>query len=205
MTFEKLEPDKQNVIVNAACEIFARHGYKKASMKDIAVVAGVSKSVLFKYFTNKQTLYQYIFRVSSDSIRAADDAARLEGREDPDLFSLMRRSAKTRLALFTEHPWIFKFSYTAAFDPDPFVKELVKHELEEYRKIQIENSENRDQPDDYRGIRKDIPLSEAKQIIYWISQGYLEEKLNSNQIDPDALASGYEQWIGILEKLLKEK
>jgi AcrR family transcriptional regulator len=205
MTFEKLETDKQKMIINAACETFARHGYKKASMKDIASTAGVSKSVLFKYFTNKQNLYQYIFRISSDSIRAADDVARLEGRDDPDLFSLMRRSAKTRLALFTEYPWIYKFSYTAAFDPDPFVRDLVVKELEDYRKTQSEKNSEQGAVNDYRGIRKDIPLAAVKQAIFWISQGYLEEKLNSRHIDPVELEKGYEQWIDVLETLFKEK
>ena len=136
MSFEKLEKEKQNKIINAACEVFARHGYRKASMKDIAALSGISKSVLFKYFSTKQNLYRRIFRLASDSIREADHLARLEAADDEDMFSLMRRSAKTRLALFKEFPWVYKFSYTAAFDPDPFVKDLVKQELENYRRSQ---------------------------------------------------------------------
>lgn len=211
MTFEKLEQEHQKKIINAACEIFAKHGYQKASMNDIAVAAGVSKSVLFKYFANKQNLYAYIFRLSSDSIRAADDIARLEGRDDPDLFSLMRRSAKGRLTLFKNYPWIYKFSYTAAFDPHPFVKDLVTKEFEEYRRSQSDKIKKLEETgakngkyDDYRGIRKDIPAPLAKQIIFWISQGYLEEKLHAKQIDPDDLEKGYEGWIDVLELLLKD-
>ncbi len=72
MAFEKLEKEKQNKIINAACEVFARHGYKKGSMKDIAEMAGISKSVLFKYFSTKQNLYVRVFRLASDSISEAD-------------------------------------------------------------------------------------------------------------------------------------
>jgi AcrR family transcriptional regulator len=207
MAFEKLEKEKQNKIINAACEIFARHGYKKASMKDIAETGGISKSVLFKYFSTKQNLYVRVFRLASDSISEADNIARAEGEQDSDMFSLMRRSAKTRLALFKEYPWIYKFSYTAAFDDDPFVRELVKKELEDYRQANTANGQIDRQgvTDDFKGLRTDITLAISRQIILWISQGYLEERLYRDNIDPDGLERGYEKWIDVLEILLKDK
>lgn len=205
MAFEKLEKEKQNKIINAACEVFARHGYKKGSMKDIAEMAGISKSVLFKYFSTKQNLYVRIFRLASDSIREADNMARAEGEGDSDIFSLMRRSAKTRLSLFKEYPWIYKFSYTTAFDGDPFVRELMKRELENYRQANTKNGHiNRHGvPDDLKGLREDIPPAVSRQIIFWISQGYLEERLYQDDIDPDGLELGFEKWIDVLEILLK--
>jgi TetR/AcrR family transcriptional regulator len=206
MAFEKLEKEKQNKIINAACEVFARHGYKKASMKDIAETAGVSKSVLFKYFTTKQNLYLKVFRLSSDSITEADNIARAEGEQDPDMFSLMRRSAKNRLSLFKEYPWIFKLSYTAAFDGDPFVRELVKLELENYRRANTKDRQIDRQgvTGDQKGLREDISPAVTRQIIFWVSQGYLEERLYRDDIDPDDLEQGFEKWIDILEILLKD-
>jgi TetR/AcrR family transcriptional regulator len=204
MTFERLEKEKQNKILNAACEVFGRHGYKKASMKDIAGAAGVSKSVLFKYFTNKQNLYVTVFRLASESIKAADNSARAE---DPaDMFLLMRRSAKTRLSLFKEYPWIYKFSYTAAFDGDPFVRKLVKKELAAYRRAVTKHGQakGRGGTDDFKGLRGDISPAVARQIIFWISQGYLEDKLYREDIAPDGLERGFEEWIDVLETLLKD-
>ena len=205
MAFEKLEKEKQTKIINAACEVFARHGYKKGSIKDIAETAGISKSVLFKYFSTKQNLYVRVFRLASDSISEADNIARAEGERDSDMFSLMRRSAKTRLSLFKEYPWIYKFSYTAAFDGDPFVRELVKRELENYRRANTNDGQIDRQgvTDDFKGLREDIPPAIIRQIILWISQGYLEERLYRDDIDPDGLERGFEKWIDILEILLK--
>jgi AcrR family transcriptional regulator len=205
MAFEKLEKEKQNKIINAACEVFARHGYKKGSMKDIAEMAGISKSVLFKYFSTKKNLYRMVFGLASDSIREADNMARAEEEGDSDMFSLMRRSAKTRLSLFKEYPWIYKFSYTAAFDGDPFVRELMKRELENYRQANTKNGQIDRQgvPDDLNGLREDIPPAVSRQIIFWISQGYLEERLYQDDIDPDGLELGFEKWIDVLEILLK--
>ena len=56
-------------VINAACEVFARFGYQKASMQDIALTAGVSKSVLFKYFGTKELLYREVFRMAADGIK----------------------------------------------------------------------------------------------------------------------------------------
>lgn len=212
MAFEKLEKEKQNKIINSACEVFAKHGYRKASMKDIAEVAGISKSVLFKYFSTKENLYLKLFRLASDSISEADDIALAEGEKDEDMFSLMRRRAKSRLCLFKEYPWIYRFSYTAAFDPDLFVRELVSKELEHYKKsytkmkdIQLKDQSTSDSIKHYKGLREDISPVAAKQVILWVSQGYLEEKLFKDEIDPDQLEKGYAEWIDILEILLKDK
>ena len=199
MAFEKLEKEKQNKIINAACEVFAKHGYRKASMKDIAEVAGISKSVLFKYFSTKENLYMKLFRLASDTISEADDIALGEVEKGMDMFSVMRRSAKSRLSLFKEYPWIYRFSYTAAFDPDRFVRELVSKELEHYRK-----SHTKDGIKNYEGLREDISPAAAKQVIFWVSQGYLEEKLFKDEINPDQLEKGFAEWIDILEILLKD-
>lgn len=212
MAFEKLEREKQNKIINAACEVFTKHGYKKASMKDIAEVADISKSVLFKYFSTKENLFVKMFAIAADSISQADGVARAEVEQYADMFSLMRHTAKTRLYLFNKYPWIYKFSYAATFDPDPFVTELVKREFENYRQVQHNMMENKegiggitDKNDDFRGLRDDISPAIAKQLIFWISQGYLEDKLVKNEIDPEGLEQGFEKWIDILEILLKKR
>lgn len=200
MAFEKLETAKQQKIIDAAYEVFARHGYKKASMKDIAEAAGISKSVLFKYFSTKENLYTYIFRLASDSIREADKTARtaaLEARET-DIFSLMRRSVRSRLSLFTRYPWLYRFSYTAAFDTDDFVKTLVVEELQPPG-----SHDSEAHAAGYQGLRGDITEAAARQLIFWVSQGYLEDKLLRDETDPTTLVDGYEAWIDTLEKLLK--
>jgi TetR/AcrR family transcriptional regulator len=52
-----------------------------------------------------------IFRLAADSIREANNLARAQEESDTDVFALMRHSAKTRLSLFKEYPWIYKLVY----------------------------------------------------------------------------------------------
>lgn len=201
MAFEKLEQEKQLVILNAACEVFAKHGYRKASMRDIADAAQVSKSVLFKYFSTKENLYLRLFRLASDSILEADALARAQGSAEDDVFSVLRSNAKSRLTLFRQYPWIYRFSYAAAFDPDPFVQNLVRQELAHYPSAQ--NRSSAASLSLYRTLRPDISPETASQLVYWVSQGYLELMLHQDSIDPDVLEQGFARWVDVLETLLR--
>lgn len=207
MSFDALENAKQSEILNAACEVFAKHGYRKASMKDIAETAGVSKSVLFKYFETKENLYVRIFRLATDGILAADENARLTSAPDADVFERMRNSVRERLKLFEQYPWVFRFSYSAAFDPDSFVQELVKSELQKTHASFSERNRQAGEQimPEYRVIRTDIPTEAARKLIFWVSQGFLEEKLQSGETEPNALWREYDRWIGILELLLRSE
>ncbi|MEN6338948.1 MAG: helix-turn-helix domain-containing protein [Clostridiaceae bacterium] len=207
MSFDALESEKQTEILNAACEVFAKHGYQKASMMDIAQAAGVSKSVLFKYFSTKENLYLKIFRLATDGILAADATARASCPDDADLFERMRNSVRERLKLFERYPWVFRFSYTAAFDPDPFVQALTREEMAKtHADYEARKKRTGEQTlPEYRPLRKDIPPDAARQMILWVSQGFLEEKLHAGTTEPNALRQEFEHWIDLLELLLREQ
>ena len=189
---------RREAVINAACEIFARYGYRKASMQDIAQAAGLSKSVLFKYFGTKEELYRTVFSLSAQGIAGADNAARAERQEAENVFETMRRTVDARMQLFSRLPWIYAFSYAAAFDPDPFVRTLV---AEEYARRGID----RVREGAYRNLRSDISPAMAQKLILWVSQGFLEEKRNMNDTKPEMLKHEYAQWIDILERLLTKE
>ncbi|MBQ8007422.1 MAG: TetR/AcrR family transcriptional regulator [Lachnospiraceae bacterium] len=58
--FFDVKKDKQDAIINAALKTFALKGYKDASTDVIVKEAGISKGLLFHYFTSKQGLYDFI-------------------------------------------------------------------------------------------------------------------------------------------------
>ena len=49
--FFTLPKDRQDQIINAGFRIFAHNNYKKAPVGEIAAEAGISKSLLFFYFS----------------------------------------------------------------------------------------------------------------------------------------------------------
>lgn len=58
--FFAISEEKQTTIRNAALACFAKHGYEKASINDIASAAGISKASMFQYFGSKPALYEYL-------------------------------------------------------------------------------------------------------------------------------------------------
>ncbi len=47
-------------IIDAARDLFARYGYKKTTMEDIAMVLRKGKSSLYYYFKNKEDIFQVV-------------------------------------------------------------------------------------------------------------------------------------------------
>ena len=80
--FFALSNEKQDTIRNAALACFAKHGYEKASINDIAVTAGISKASIFQYFGNKQALYQYLFNYCATQMKQAYITSTLEETKD---------------------------------------------------------------------------------------------------------------------------
>lgn len=197
-TSNKQTESRREHALNAALEVFARYGYQKASMQDIAQKADVSKSVLFKYFKTKEQLYLAAFQIAADGIYEADFKARAYASASGDIFAALRHTLDARMGLFSRLPWVYSFSYTAAFDPDPFVRALVQQQY-----ARRESSKTAQTA--YAGLRRDIPEDAAIKLIFWVSQGFLAEKLEHGIAEPEALRREYEDWVTILELLLKEK
>ncbi|ODS04187.1 TetR/AcrR family transcriptional regulator [Vibrio scophthalmi] len=51
---------KQDDIIKSAITVFSQKGFKQASMEGIAKEAGVSKRTLYKYYPNKEALFEVI-------------------------------------------------------------------------------------------------------------------------------------------------
>ena len=77
-------PDpRQGAILTAAFGIFARYGYRKTSMDDIAREAGMSRPALYQYFRNKEDIFRSMVAAYFDAA-IADVAAALERPGPPD-------------------------------------------------------------------------------------------------------------------------
>lgn len=59
---------KRQVIVEAATELFLRHGYLGTSMDQIAAFAAVSKPTVYKYFADKERLFTDIVLGTLDRV-----------------------------------------------------------------------------------------------------------------------------------------
>lgn len=192
------ESELQARVVNAAWEIFARYGYRKASMQDIAGAAGVSKSVLFKYHGTKENLYRTVFLRAAEEIASADEEARAGKTEGETVFCAMRRTVDARMRLFARAPYVYAFSYAAAYDADPLAKALVAEAMQRANAAGSGEAA-------YSGLREDISPAQAKRMIFWISQGFLGEKLAQGMAQPETLRQEFSEWIDVMERMMTRK
>lgn len=63
---------KFDQVIDGARLVFVQQGYERASMDEIARVAGVSKATLYSYFPDKRALFTEMYR--SEILRVADGA-----------------------------------------------------------------------------------------------------------------------------------
>ena len=87
--FYALPVEKQSQILNAAYKVFAMNQYKKAPTSEIAAEAGISKSLLFHYFYNKQELYIFLWNYAADLTKKY--MCKYKVYETDDFFEMMRR------------------------------------------------------------------------------------------------------------------
>lgn len=51
--------NKKEEVINAARDLFTKHGYKKVSMDEIAKEANVTKKTIYSYFSDKEAMFKY--------------------------------------------------------------------------------------------------------------------------------------------------
>jgi AcrR family transcriptional regulator len=68
---QRLDPgERRGLIVQAAEQQFAAHGYDQASMRAIAKAAGVTTPVLYDHFEAKADLYRVVLQAHADALIA---------------------------------------------------------------------------------------------------------------------------------------
>jgi AcrR family transcriptional regulator len=64
--FENIRKSKKALIMDTALDLFANHGYYPTSISMIASKAGISKGLLYNYFTSKEDLVKEIMVIGMD-------------------------------------------------------------------------------------------------------------------------------------------
>ncbi len=108
--FEEIREGKRREILDAALECFATTGYHAVSISNLAKHAGISKGLLYNYFTGKEDLLRYIFREIMDMMMALINPDGT-GELDPDAllryFDRLFDHLKSNLILWKMYMAIF--------------------------------------------------------------------------------------------------
>lgn len=130
---DKMSPDKKVRLVNAAMKEFGENRFDKASTNVIVKEAGISKGLLYHYFSTKEDLYEYIFDYAMKTV--AIPIAEQIGLEDSDIIRRIERITKLKVKILHEIPELLAFSKTMYAGMD---YEQIKKIAEKYNPIPLE-------------------------------------------------------------------
>ena len=121
---KKLTEDQQALIIEKATCEFAEKGFKGAGLSAIAKSAGVSVGVIYKYYTDKEELFQACVRKSIDYLDEALIRAGGGGKELPEMIRALVRQTQTACR---ERPEYFRmYHQITASDDAAQVKQLAE-------------------------------------------------------------------------------
>lgn len=131
--FMVLSEEKQTTIRNAALSCFAKHGYAKTSINDIATAAGISKASMFQYFGNKRTLYEYLFNYCSAQMKQVYDLHALEA--NTDFFDRVWEASVMKVENLKTQPYVSAFIASASTEQAPELKDTLHTLMKEGEKF----------------------------------------------------------------------
>lgn len=200
--FLGLPLEKQNIIIDAALTCFGTNGYKKASVRDIAAAAGVSKALIFHYFGTKKALYLYLadrcIHIIMNEVEEKFD------NTVTDFFDRIKLSTSIEVAVMKKHPGILSFLDSMYFENDDEVKEEIKAILANSEGESLKNKIAFEGTDTSK-FKDDIDPELVMKILTLLTNGYLS-KMPKTGIDLDALCQEFDEYINLFKRnFYKEK
>jgi AcrR family transcriptional regulator len=116
-TFENLPDKKRERVLAEATQEFAKHGYHQASVNRIVERLGIAKGSLFKYFGNKQGIFEYIFGHAVNQFKKPLKDIR-DSTSGKDFFERIEKSLLAGAAFITAHPHIYRIYLKMLFQED---------------------------------------------------------------------------------------
>ena len=108
--FEEIRENKRRQILDAAVECFATTGYHAVSISDLAKHAGISKGLMYNYFSSKNELLKAIFNeIMAEMMQLFDphQSGELDRKVLLNYFNRLFRHMKFNLMLWKMYMAIF--------------------------------------------------------------------------------------------------
>ncbi|WP_251859663.1 TetR/AcrR family transcriptional regulator [Clostridium sp. Marseille-Q2269] len=174
-TFNNIPKDKKEAILKAALEEFSMNGYEKASTNKIVEKAGVSKGLLFHYFSNKRRLfiyvYNYYFNFLKEKLYINIDT------EERDVLERVKKWTIVKIELIEKYPIVFMLFIKSRLNMPQDIKAILEknqsREIKEaYEKILFNI--------DYSKFKDNVNVQKCLKILMWTLEKYSEEYMIFN-------------------------
>ena len=190
--FFEIKNEKQERILNAAIKVFALNGYRKASTDVIVTEAGISKGLLFHYFTNKLSLYEYIIDYSIKYMNFEFTTS--VSKYEKDFFELQMMMEQAKIRVMKIYPYMQQFLASLKYETDAKAKAVIgenAYALESMFNVIYKQA-------DTSKFEEYVVVQKVVNMIRWMSDGYLREHLVEGDTDVDVLVSEFSKYLKML-------
>ena len=198
--FFSLPMEKQQAIINAGYRVFSQNSYKNSPMSEIAMEAGISKSLLFYYFHNKKELYLFLWNKCAET--TIDFMTKYECYEQKELFESMERGMRAKLEIIRLYPDMANFTIKAFYEKDAEICLAIQESYQNYfnlkaRKTRLNlNSEQ---------FMDGLDISMMYREMYWASEGYLWEMVQRGNLDIDQMEKDFTKLMNFWKSIYLRK
>lgn len=126
-TFEKLPEYKKEQILQVCIEEFAQNGYANTSTNTIVKRLGISKGVLFLYFSSKKNLYMYIVNHLTRTL-TDEFFEYINSKDEKGPLEIFDHLGEFYYVLIKERPQVLKFMMDAFLNPPMDMSEAIQYE-----------------------------------------------------------------------------
>ena len=190
--FFEIKSEKQERILNAAIKVFALNGYRKASTDVIVQEASISKGLLFHYFTNKLSLYEYVIDYSIKYMNFEFNVS--VNKYEKDFFELQTTMEQAKIRVMKAYPYMQQFLASLKYETDEKAKAVIgenAYALESMINV-IYKQADTSKFQDYVVVQKVVDM------IRWMSDSFLKEHLVEGDTDADALVAEFSKYLKMI-------
>lgn len=179
-------------MINAALRVFAQNGYRHASTDVIVKEAGISKGLLFHYFSNKIGLFSFLFDYSVRYMLFEFD--RLISAKETDYFVICKEMEKAKLNVLRSYPYMHEFIEKSLEENQLDIIETIEFSKNTY----IETISKYYAQGDRSFMRGDISATQLDNLICYTVDGLTKDQIRTGSFQPEML---YEQICTYLDTL----
>ena len=190
--FFDLKREKQDRMINAGLKVFAKNGYRHATTDDIVKEAGISKGLLFHYFTNKVGVYVFLMDYSVRFLLL--ELSRNVKNDTTDFFDLCNQIEYGKLQVLKNYPYMQAFLDKAfeevcleALEECEEQKEVYKNKLDEYY---AQSSEQK--------FKNNVTSEQMLTLFRYIVKGITAENMALDTMQPEIMYRQVCEYIEIL-------
>ncbi|MDE5892968.1 MAG: TetR/AcrR family transcriptional regulator [Acetatifactor sp.] len=196
--FFDLKKEKQDRMINAALKVFALQGYRHASTDEIVREAGISKGLLFHYFTSKLGVYTFVYDYSVRYM-ILELGARVPAGER-DLFAICRAVELSRMQAMKGYPYMQQFLNRCMRED---VSEALLATEERRESLAAEYARIQGQID-YDALPAGVDGQKLEQMLTYTIQGLMQQRFQDASFQPEMLYAEIVEYIDMLEHIVKK-